>query len=109
MPPDSQQRAGYLSAVEIHDRPSQQNASWSGGCFFFISVVDNTQPLAYPVLTMKTKSDKVFAEVLKQDRTLERFTAAEIAHYLLKQAGGKLAPAIERARNPYRIAGKAVW
>ena len=58
---------------------------------------------------MKTKSDKVFAEVLKQDRTLERFTAAEIASYLLKQAGGKLTVAIERARNPYRIDGKAVW
>ena len=58
---------------------------------------------------MKTKTDKVFSEVLKQDRTLERFTAAEIAHYLLKQAGGKLAVAIERARNPYRIGGKAVW
>ena len=81
----------------------------AGGCFFFTSAVDNTQPLAYSVLTMKTNSDKVFAEVLKQDCTLERFTAAEIAHYLLKQAGGKLAVAIERARNPYRIGGKAVW
>jgi hypothetical protein len=56
----------------------------------------------------KTKLDKVTAEIVKIDRSLERFNAAEIAAYLLAKAGN-LRDAIALARAPYRIDGKAVW
>ena len=55
-----------------------------------------------------TKLDKVTAEIVKIDRSLERFNAAEIAAYLLAKVGN-LRDAIALARAPYRINGKAVW
>ncbi len=76
--------------------------------FFFVFSVDNTQAVAYSSPKMKTKLDKVTAEIVKIDRSLERFNAAEIAAYLLAKAGN-LRDAIALARAPYRINGKAVW
>ena len=55
-----------------------------------------------------TKLDKVTAEIVKIDRSMERFNAAEIAAYLLAKAGN-LRDAIALARAPFRIDGKAVW